>query len=250
MGIACRDIAENYLASILISVRRPFEIGDLIEVQGRWGIVQAVTTRGTLLITFEGNHIHIPNSVIYKSVINNYSANPNLRLDFTIGIGYDDSIPQAQEIAVRVLREHPAVLQHPEPMVLVDQLGASTVVLKPCFWVNIREHSMFKVRSAVIRLVKRAFQDAGISMPDEAREVIFPRAVPVQMLPAEVQDNGRPKVPVRQSSEAPTPHEEQISSGAEGGLKSETEAIEDQARKSRRVAAEDNLLGPEDKPPG
>jgi small-conductance mechanosensitive channel len=93
---------------------------------------------------------------------------------------------------VRVLREHPAVLADPEPMVLVEQLGASTVVPKPCFWVNIREHSMFKVRSAVIRLVKRAFQDAGISMPDEAREMIFPQGVPVRMVSAEEQD-GEPR---------------------------------------------------------
>jgi small-conductance mechanosensitive channel len=246
VGIVFRGIAENYLASILISMRRPFEIGDLIEVAGNWGIVQAVTTRGTLMITFEGNHIHIPNSMIYKSIIDNYTANPNLRLDFTIGIGYDDPIPLAQEVGVRVLREHPAVLDDPEPLVLVDQLGAATVVLKLLFWVNVREHSMFKVRSAVIRQVKRAFQDAGISLPDEAREVTFPRGVPVRMLSptAEEDGNGEPK--------AAQPHPragaaaESASSRAEGGLSSEAGAIEDQARHSRLPSAGENLLGPRD----
>ncbi|MBW3597779.1 MAG: mechanosensitive ion channel, partial [Planctomycetes bacterium] len=188
VGIAFRDIAENFLASILLSVRRPFEIGDLIDIDGKLGFVQAVTTRGTLLITFEGNHIHVPNSAVYKSVINNYTANPNMRLDFTVGIGYDDAIATAQEVGVRVLRDHAAVLDDPEPMVLVDQLGSATGVLKFYFWVNIREHSEIKVRSAAMRLVKRAFQEAGVSMPDEAREVLFPQGVPVRMLAAEEEE--------------------------------------------------------------
>jgi small-conductance mechanosensitive channel len=246
-GLAFRDIAENFLASILLSMRRPFETGDLIEVAGNLGIVQAVTTRGTLLITFEGNHIHVPNSMIYKNIVNNFTANPNQRQDITVGIGYDDSIPLAQEVAIRVLREHPAVLHDPEPLVLVEQLGASTVVLKLYFWMNIRTHSMIKVRSAVIRLVKRAFQEAGISMPDEAREVIFPRGVPVTMVSADENQSGeamRRRIPDTTVQTA----EEQVSSHAEGGLASEADSIEAQARNSRRPDPGENLLKPESSP--
>lgn len=246
VGIAFRDIAENFLASILLSTRRPFEIGDLIDVDGKTGIVQAVTTRGTLLITFEGNHIHIPNSVVYKSVINNYTANPNTRLDFTVGIGYDDTISAAQEIGVRVLREHPAVMTDPEPMVLVDQLGSAAVSLRFYFWVNIRDHSMLKVRSAAMRLVKRAFQEAGISMPDDAREVLFPRGVPVRILPLESPGDGEPRPSVK--TPIPRSQEENLSADAEGGLTSETEAIQDQARQSRPLPAGDNLLAKEAPP--
>src|SRR5690606_4554593 len=78
LGIAFRDIAENFLASILISIQRPFAIGDLIEVEGQQGFVQSVTTRGTLLMTLSGNHVQLPNSMIYKAVIRNFTANPSL----------------------------------------------------------------------------------------------------------------------------------------------------------------------------
>jgi small conductance mechanosensitive channel len=242
VGIAFRDIAENFLASILISVRRPFEIGDLIDVEGKLGIVQAVTTRGTLLITFEGNHIHIPNSSVYKSVIKNFTANPNTRLDFTLGIGYDDVISTAQEIGMSVLREHPAVLGDPEPMVLVDQLGSATVVLKFYFWVNIQEHSEIKVRSAAMRLVKRAFQEEGVSMPDEAREVLFPKGVPVRMLPAEEEESQEAPPPRPAAREERLTTEDRISSDAEGGLESENESIKSQARHARQPSAGENLL--------
>ncbi|MFG0295191.1 MAG: mechanosensitive ion channel domain-containing protein, partial [Maioricimonas sp. JB045] len=130
LGVAFRDIMENFLASILLSIQNPFRYGDLIEVDGQLGIVQRVNTRGTLLMTFEGNHIQIPNSTIYKNVIKNYTSNPNLRLDFVVGIGYDASVSAAQKLAMQTLRKHPAVLNDPEPMVLVEELGASTVNLR------------------------------------------------------------------------------------------------------------------------
>ena len=114
------------------------------------------------------------------------------------GIGYDDAIPKAQDIALSVLQHHPAILKNPEPWVLVDSLGSSVVTLKLYFWLNGTEHSWLKVRSSAIRLVKRAFQDSGISMPDDAREVVFPRGVPVEV--TRVRNAGHANPPGRQTS--------------------------------------------------
>ena len=136
LGIAFRNITENSLASVLISLQRPFRIGDLVKILDYTGFIQSVTSRGTVLMTLEGNHVQIPNSTVYKEVITNYSANPNIRLDFTVGIGYEDSISQAQEIAMEVLHQHPIVLDTPEPLVLAENLGAATVNLRIYFWLN------------------------------------------------------------------------------------------------------------------
>lgn len=179
VGIAFRDITENFLASILISIQRPFKLDDVIRVGDYLGVVKAVNTRGTVLATFEGNHVQIPNSKIYKESIINYTANPNVRLDFTVGIGYDAAISRAQDIVMDVLSSHPAVLGHPEPMVLAEALGSSTVNLRIYFWVNGTKHSNLKVRSAVIRIVKQTFLDKDISMPDDRREIIFPEGIKV-----------------------------------------------------------------------
>src|SRR5690606_4198699 len=107
LGIAFQDITENFLASIFLSVQTPFESGDLVDIDGTMGFVQRLTTRATILMTLEGNHVQIPNSTVYKSKINNYTSNPNRRADFAVGIGYEDSIARAQEIALRILEEHP-----------------------------------------------------------------------------------------------------------------------------------------------
>ena len=103
IGFAFRDIAENFLASILLSLNHPFGVGDLIEVDGTIGYVRKVTTRATILATFEGNQVQIPNSTIYKGKITNYSATPLCRLSFGVGIGFVDSAQHAQELIMKVL---------------------------------------------------------------------------------------------------------------------------------------------------
>lgn len=233
LGIAFRDIAENFLASLLISLQSPYRVGDLIVVDGYEGIVQSVTTRGTQLMTLEGNHVQIPNSTIYKSVITNKTTNPNLRLDFVVGIDYEDSATTAQQVVFDVLQQHEAVLSHPEPLILVEELAASTVNLRVYFWIDGHQNSLLKVRSSVMRLTKQALTEEGLTLPDEAREVIFPRGVPVVM-------QEQPPL-VEQSKHRAAEPDQQVSRG-EGSLASEAAELEQQAKKSRPMTDGENLL--------
>lgn len=238
LGIAFRDITDNFLSSIFLSLQQPFREGDLVEIAGTMGYVQRLTARTTVLMTLDGNQVQVPNSTVFKSAIRNYTSNPNRREDFAIGIGYDDAIPHAQEVALKILADHPAVLKDPEPWVLVESLGAATVNLRVYFWLDGSRHSWLKVRSSVIRLVKRAFQNAGISLPDESREIIFPDGVPVRMLNADgALGDGRPVQPVRPASEP-----EAVSTAAEAGLQSEAHEIKEQARQAWSPDREENLL--------
>lgn len=241
VGIAFRDITENYLASIFLSTQRPFQTGDLVEIAGITGYVQQLNVRTTVLMTLDGTLSQLPNATVYKSAIRNFTTNPNRREDFVVGIGYDDRIDEAQEVARRVLAGHPAVLKDPEPWVLAEELGKATVNLRIYFWLDGREHSWLKVRSSVIRLVKRSFQDHGISMPDEAREVIFPQGVPMTMVsepaPAARRETIAPAQPERSN-----PPPEAVATAAEGGLSSEASTLDEQARQARPSDTAENLL--------
>lgn len=236
-GIAFRDILENYLASILLSVRNPFRAGDLVEISGHSGIVQRVTTRGTTLMNLDGNHVQIPNATVYKSIIRNYTANPNRREIFEVGIGFENEVAFAQKIALGILQEHPAVLNDPEALVLVDALGSATVNLKIYFWYDGSAYNGLKVRSSLIRLVKRAFEKEGISMPDEAREILFPEGVPVRMLES-LPPQGSQEVPLEPSPSFP----EAVTTEAEGDLTSEDGQLREQARKGRSPDEGESLL--------
>lgn len=242
VGIAFRDITENFLASIFLSMQRPFETGDLVEITGVTGYVQQLNVRTTILMTLDGNLVQIPNATVYKTNLRNFTSNANRREDFFVGIGYEDSIKEAQEIARKVLTDHPAVLTDPEPSVLVDSLGTSTVNLRVYFWLNGREYSWTKVRSSVIRQVKLAFQTHGISIPDEAREIVFPKGVHVTM------EDGKPKAtravaPVERLPAKPPREESDVASTmAEGGLASEAGIIKEQARQVQPLNDGENLL--------
>jgi small-conductance mechanosensitive channel len=224
------------MASLILSLQQPFREGDLVEIAGTMGYVQRLNSRTTVLMSLEGNLIQIPNSTVFKSLICNYTSSPNWRQDFTIGISYKDAIPNAQEIALGVLAQHPAVLDQPEPWVLVDSLGPSSVTMRVYFWLDITQHGWLKVRSSVIRLVKRAFQDSGITLPDEAREVIFPEGVPVRMI-----DDDKPQAIRRTAPEQPR-EIDAVSTPAEGNLQSESASIQEQAKRAWAPDEGENLL--------
>ena len=235
LGLAFRDIAENSLASILLSIRNPFRVNDWIQVGEYQGIVQNLNMRTTVLVTLDGNHVQIPNSLVFKSVITNYSSNPGRRGEFFVGIGYPDSIVKAQDVIIEALRAHPAVLDHPEPAALVDELGPATVNLRVQFWFDGSSYSVFKVRSSLMRLVKRALEEAGISMPDTAREIIFPEGVPIQQ--AEREELAKEGTPGKvEKGETAT-----VSAG-EGSLASEEADLKRQAAAADIPEAKDNLL--------
>lgn len=242
LGIAFRDISENFLASIFLSLQNPFRSGDLVEIAGTEGFVQALTTRVTILMTLDGNHVQIPNATVYKSSISNFTSNPKRRADFLIGIGYEDSIAASQEVALKVLQEHPAVLKDPESMILVESLGSATVNIHIYFWIDGSRHSWMKVKSSVIRLTKRAFQAAGISMPDEAREMIFPQGVPVRMLDGDNGQDVSASVPDPKRPAAGVVESASISTNAEAGLSSEADTIKEQAQDAWKPEDGENLL--------
>ncbi|MFO7848219.1 MAG: mechanosensitive ion channel family protein [Balneolaceae bacterium] len=238
LGIAFRDITENFLASIFLSVQNPFHAGDLVEINDNTGFVQRLTIRATLLMTLDGNHLQIPNSAVYKSSILNFTSNPKQRFSFVIGIGYDASVTSAQDLASKIFDEHPAVLTEPEPLVLVDKLASSTINLMFYVWVDGSKHNVLKVKSSVLRQIKTAYMAAGISMPDDARERVYLDGVTLHPKKGSVtSDQKKPE-------STPVAEDSQLITKAEGQLESNDEEILEQARTSRSPEGGEDLLKP------
>lgn len=241
VGFAFRDIAENFLASLLLSMRRPFQQGDFIEVSGNSGIVRSMNTRSTIILSPEGNHIQVPNAIVFKNVITNFSSAPARRETLTVGIGYDASTTEAQAIILMVLQNHAAVLSDPEPLVLVDALGSSTVNLDIHYWYDGHAYSVLKVRSALLRLIKRALMDAGVSMPDDAREIIFPEGLPI--IETRQADNGARGGGAHPVEKSPPEEAVATATESEGDLRNERSEIEANAAASKADDLEGDLLG-------
>ncbi|MGF1475321.1 MAG: mechanosensitive ion channel domain-containing protein [Geminicoccaceae bacterium] len=166
LSFALRDTTENYISSILLSLRQPFQPNDEVLIEGHEGRVVRLTSRATVLLTLDGNHVRIPNATVFKGVIVNFTRKPERRIGFTIGVDTGADLLEAQALAVATLEAAEGVLSEPPPSSLVQELGDSSVVLWIGGWVDQRRFDYRKVRSEALRLVKEAFDDAAIEMPE------------------------------------------------------------------------------------
>lgn len=176
IGFAFRDIVENYIAGILLSVRHPFAIGDHLLLREHEGKVVRLTSREMVLMTLDGNHLGIPNSTVFKSIVCNYTRNPRRRFEFEVGIGVEEDLKAVRRVGTETLRGLKGVMDDPAPYFLVEALGESSVVVRFLGWVDQRNADFLKVRSEAIRMVKGALDAAGIEMPEPVHRVILRRA--------------------------------------------------------------------------
>jgi small-conductance mechanosensitive channel len=165
ISFAFRDLVENYIASVLLSLRQPFQADDHVVISGYEGRVVRLTSRATILMTLDGNHVRIPNADVYKGILLNYSRNPERRFGFAVGVAGETDLARAVNLGVETLEQMGGVLAEPSAAGWVEALADWTVVLRFSAWIDQRETDWFKARGEGIRLVKEAFETAGIVMP-------------------------------------------------------------------------------------
>ncbi|RIV86936.1 BON domain-containing protein [Aurantiacibacter zhengii] len=209
LGFAMRDTVENYVASLMLSLRQPFRANDHVIIDQHEGRVIRLTSRATVLMTLEGNHLRIPNSTVFKAVIVNYTRNPQRRFSFELGVDADDDAEAARVLGRDTLAALDFVLNEPAPEVRIDRVGDSNVVLTLLGWIDQRQADFFKARSRAIAASKRALEDGGFAMPEPIYRLRFDqRTVP---LPFENvgREGGEPRAstpsPAAQPPAAPAP---------------------------------------------
>ena len=176
-GFAFKDIGENFLAGIILALKRPFEIGDIIEVDGYKGNVQDLDLRITHLRNVEGKDIYIPNSSIIKNTLINYTKDGNLRVSFMIGIAPECNISLTRSLIIEYLNQNKQNLKNPLPNVIVQDLGEFTTDLQVLFWVDILANKKLpdsylghNIRSKVISDIKDILDKNNIEMPSQVIE--------------------------------------------------------------------------------
>ena len=182
VGFAFRDITENFIASILLGTRRPFRIGDYIQVAGQAGVVRSLNTRATVLVTLEGKQIRIPNNIIYKEILINSSASPTAQGTFDVLIPYEASTTAAITAITQALSDQEGVLRDPPPRVLVESLETNGIRLRVYYWVPVEGIDGLKLLSDLRLKSKVALQQAGIAPPPMGVLVSIVGRVPVELL--------------------------------------------------------------------
>lgn len=164
-GFAFQDVLSNLLAGILLLFRQPFVGGDQIEVDGHRGTVVEINIRETIIRTFDGRKVVLPNSTVYSTAISVQTAYDHVRTAFTVGVAYEADLSKARRIAVEAIRSVEGVEAEPAPEALYDELAASTVNLEVRYWSNPHQHELRRTLDRAIEAVKVAFDEAEIEMP-------------------------------------------------------------------------------------
>lgn len=172
IGFAVKDTVENFIASVMLSIRQPFRPNDAVEINGDEGKVIRLTSRATILLSYDGNHIRIPNATVFKSRIVNYSINAERRFVFDIGIAPSADMARAIQIAQTTLKELPFVLKSPAPDVWIEGVGDSTLTLRLVGWIDQRTTSLTAGRGEAIRLAVAALAEAEVDMPEPTYRLI------------------------------------------------------------------------------
>jgi small conductance mechanosensitive channel len=165
IGFAFKDILQNWLAGLLILFRQPFETNDQIEVNGYEGTVERIETRATIIRTYDGQRVVIPNSDIYTNSVLVKTAHEKRRSQYDVGIGYGDGIEEACEVIRKAVAGVAEVEQEPGVEALPWDLAASWVTIRVRWWTHSRRADVVKVHARVIQAVKNALDQAHIDMP-------------------------------------------------------------------------------------
>ena len=173
VGFAVKDTIENYIASLMLSIRQPFRARDHIVINGKEGIVVRLTSRATILMTLDGNQLRIPNAEVFKSTILNYTKNPERRFTFELGVDANDDPLAAIKVGIDVIRTLDFVLDKPKAIATIKAVGDSNIILEFKVWVNQLETDFSKARSIAIREAKHALENAGFSLPEPIYRLRF-----------------------------------------------------------------------------
>ncbi|MGI8431669.1 MAG: mechanosensitive ion channel family protein [Chthoniobacterales bacterium] len=173
IGFAFKDILQNWLAGLLILLRQPFAIHDQIKVNDHEGTVERIETRATIIKTYDGERIVIPNSQIYTNAVLVKTAYEKRRSQYDVGIGYGDGIGHACEVIRTALSGIKEVESDPAPEALPWDLSASWVTIRARWWTPSQQADVVHVRATVLQAVKEGLDAAGIDMPYDTQVQLF-----------------------------------------------------------------------------
>jgi small-conductance mechanosensitive channel len=169
LGFAFKDILQNWIAGFFILIRRPFQRGDQIKVGDIEGTVQAVETRATLVKTYSGRLVIIPNSDIYTRSVTVHTAYDNRRMEVVVPVGLEVDLGRAIEAFREAVLGVEHVLTDPPPDFLPWEFKDNNVNIRVRWWTRSQRSYEVRTRAAIVAAIKAASEAAGIALPADTK---------------------------------------------------------------------------------
>jgi small-conductance mechanosensitive channel len=174
LGFAFQDISANFIAGIIIAIRKPIRIGDIVNSNGYEGIVSDIDLRSTVIRTFQGLHVIMPNREVLQNPVTNFTKTHDRRIDLEVGISYGDDLEKVKEVTLNAVRKLDNLLPNKEVQLYYKEFGDSSINFLVMFWIRYPDESKFlEARSTAIMNIKKAYNENDITIPFPIRTLDF-----------------------------------------------------------------------------
>lgn len=180
LAFAFQDIAANFISGIFISFRRPLKVGDIVSIKDYMGKVQEINLRDTVILTFQGKIVIIPNRDVFQNPIENYSILGKRRFDLEVGVSYNDDLEKAAQLAIDAVRNIEGISDDDELTLFYKEFAESSINFTIRIWCNSSEQLQYlKVGHLAIIAIKKSFDQNNITIPFPIRtlDVDWPKEV-------------------------------------------------------------------------
>ncbi len=174
LAFAFQDIAANFMSGVFISFRRPLHIGDIVKIKDYMGRVEEINLRDTVLRTFQGQMVIIPNKDVFQNPIENYSLLGKRRIDIEVGVSYGDDLEKVKRITLAAVQGIEGISPDDETTFYYREFGDSSINFLLRIWLTSPEQSMYwTVGSEAIMRIKKAYDENDIMIPFPIRTLDF-----------------------------------------------------------------------------
>ncbi|MFO7966419.1 MAG: mechanosensitive ion channel family protein [Archaeoglobaceae archaeon] len=173
LGFASQSVVANLISGLFLMSERPVKIGDAVNIANTYAIVVDIHVMSTILRTFEGIYVRMPNETVFTSQIMNLSSNAATRFEYTVGIRYKDDASKAIHIINQIIEDHPLTLKRPSPQIFVNELDDNSVNLTVRIWGPNRNFIWYSLKMELLWIIKRTLEEHGIQVPFPQRTVSF-----------------------------------------------------------------------------
>jgi small conductance mechanosensitive channel len=174
LAFAFQDIAANFVSGIVMSFTRPMEIGDLVRVKDYLGIVESIRLRDSVIRTFQGQKIYIPNKEIFQNPIENFSKYRKRRLDLGVGVSYGDDLAKVKKVSIEALSSIELRTPNDPVELFYEEFADSSINFTIRIWLKSVDQPVYnEARSQAIQKLKAAFDANDIMIPFPIRTLDF-----------------------------------------------------------------------------
>ena len=174
LGFAFQDIAANFVSGVILAFRRPFHIGDIVEANEVMGTVVRTNLRVTVIETFQGQEVYVPNKDVLQNPIVNYSNLKKRRVDLPVGVAYNSDLGQVEQLVRDTITGLEGVVDTDKLIFDYEEFGGSSINFNVRFWVDFSAQPQYlAMRSKAIKAIKRAFDEHDITIPFPIRTLDF-----------------------------------------------------------------------------